>query len=209
MGEKIESDSKNKKTKVVKGISSFEKNRTNPFVENALEDISIVQKKQYISSTKNSEVHTIIDQSGEPVGHTAFMRFIEVDEEKFAKMYLSQFENFWDLPRSSMRVFGYIMGQLKPKHDKFEFFYDDCQTYTKYQSLQPIYNGLASLISNGIIARGYNENTFFINPLIVFNGDRVTFAKTYIRKKKNNIDPNQKQIDYEQGSDIIEPNEDF
>ncbi|KAB5133836.1 hypothetical protein GAC61_26570 [Bacteroides thetaiotaomicron] len=23
----------------------------------------------------------------------------------------------------------------------------------------------------------------FINPLIVFNGDRVTFAKTYVRKK--------------------------
>ncbi|KDS32474.1 repA domain protein, partial [Phocaeicola vulgatus str. 3775 SR(B) 19] len=27
------------------------------------------------------------------------------------------------------------------------------------------------------------DNLWFINPLIVFNGDRVTFAKTYVRKK--------------------------
>jgi hypothetical protein len=183
MDEKIESSSKK-----IKGISSFAKNRTNPFFDQALDNISIVKKKQWISSTKNAEVHTIIDKSGEAVGHTAFMRFIEVDEEKFAKMYLSQFENFWDLPKSAIRVFGYIMKQLQPKKDKFEFFYDECQEYTKYNSLQPIYNGLTGLISNGIIARGYNENTFFINPLIVFNGDRVTFAKTYIKKKKNNPD---------------------
>ncbi|MFS2435331.1 hypothetical protein AAH124_20465, partial [Phocaeicola vulgatus] len=34
-----------------------------------------------------------------------------------------------------------------------------------------------------IIARGPADNLWFINPLIVFNGDRVTFAKTYVRKK--------------------------
>lgn len=205
MSEKIESVSKNE----IKGISSFAKNRTNPFVEHALEDISIVKKKQWMSSTKNAEVHTIIDKDGQAVGHSAFMRFIEVDEEKFAKMYLSQFENFWDLPKSAMRVFGYIMQQLKPKKDKFEFFYDDCQEYTKYKSIQPIYNGLTALIANGIIARGYNENTFFINPLIVFNGDRVTFAKTYIKKKKKVADPNQLDAFDEAAPSAIQPSEEF
>ncbi|KAB4366781.1 RepA protein, partial [Bacteroides thetaiotaomicron] len=33
------------------------------------------------------------------------------------------------------------------------------------------------------IARGPNEYNWFINPLIVFNGDRVSFTKTYVRKK--------------------------
>ena len=33
-------------------------------------------------------------------------------------------------------------------------------------------------------ARGPNEYNWFINPLIVFNGDRVSFTKTYVRKNK-------------------------
>lgn len=32
-------------------------------------------------------------------------------------------------------------------------------------------------------ARGPNEYNWFINPLIVFNGDRVSFTKTYVKKK--------------------------
>ena len=43
--------------------------------------------------------------------------------------------------------------------------------------------GLAELVKAEIIARGPADNLWFINPLIVFNGDRVTFAKTYVRKK--------------------------
>ena len=172
------------------GLSSFEKFRNNPFVEKAIEDISVVKKRQFISPTKNAEVHAIVDKTGEAVGHTAFMKYIEVDEAKFTKLYLSQFEAFWDLPKSAMKVFGYIMNQMKPADSKFEFFYDECK---KHKSKQPIYDGLTALIQNGIIARGYNENTFFVNPLIAFNGSRVTFARTYVKKKKE-ADPNQTQL---------------
>ncbi|MEY3746425.1 MAG: hypothetical protein RLZZ354_514 [Pseudomonadota bacterium] len=178
-----------------KTLTAFEKNRTNPFIDKAIDNIETVKKKQFINTTNKAEIQMIVNNSGDTVGHSAFMRFIEVDEERFTKLYLSQFEAFWDLPKSAMRVFGYIMHQLKPKNDRFDFFYDECQEYTKYKSLQPIYDGLTSLCENGIIARGYNENVYFINPLIIFNGDRVTFAKTYIKKKKSQqIDPNQAQL---------------
>lgn len=55
----------------------------------------------------------------------------------------------------------------------------------------PIYKGLAELITAEIIARGPNEYVWFINPMIVFNGDRVTFAKTYVKKKTKTIDDRQ------------------
>jgi hypothetical protein len=38
-----------------------------------------------------------------------------------------------------------------------------------------------------IIARGYNEYVYFINPLVTFNGDRVSYMKTYIKKKKDTV----------------------
>lgn len=175
-------------------LKDFEKNRANPFVDNAIENIETVKKKQFINTANKSEVQVIINNEGEAVGHSAFMRFIEVDEDKFTKFYLSQFEAFWDLPKSAIRVFGYIMQQLKPKNDRFDFFMDDCMEYTKYKNKKQIYEGLTSLCQNGIIARGFNEYVYFINPLIVFNGDRVTFAKTYIKKKKQLQDPNQGEL---------------
>ena len=184
MGDKLEK-------KKALGITSFEKNKVNPFVEKAIEDIKIVQKRQIIKSNSKSEIQAIVNNDGEVTGHTAFMRFIEVDEEKFTKFYLSQFEQFWELPKSAIRVFGYIMTKLKPKEDKFEFLIEECMEHSKYTSIQPIYTGLVSLCENNIIARGYNEYTYFINPLVAFNGDRVTFAKTYIKKKKATANPNQ------------------
>ena len=53
-----------------------------------------------------------------------------------------------------------------------------------------------SLLKAQIIARGSNEFKYFINPMVAFNGDRITFAKTYVKKRKKtqNIDPNQTSL---------------
>jgi hypothetical protein len=48
------------------------------------------------------------------------------------------------------------------------------------------------LVENNIIARGPADNLYFINPMVIFNGDRVSFTKTYVKKQKGKvIDPNQ------------------
>ncbi len=165
-------------------LTAFPKNRNNPFIESAIQDIKIIKKTQFINPKDSSEISMIVNNSnGEVQGYTQFLRFIEVDEEKFAKVYLSQFEAFWELPKSAIRVFGYMINNLRPHQDKIEFILEDCIKYTRYKSRQTIYTGLAALISNGIVARGYNEYVYFLNPLVAFNGDRVAFAKILIKKK--------------------------
>ena len=39
-------------------------------------------------------------ETGELVGHTQFIRQIEVDEEQFTKLYLSNFSSFFDLKQT-------------------------------------------------------------------------------------------------------------
>ena len=98
-------------------------------------------------------------------------------------MYLSNFAAFFDLSQAAIRVFGYFMTCMKPKNDLIIFNRKKCLEYTKYKTDKAVYKGLAELVKAEIIARGPADNLWFINPLIVFNGDRVTFAKTYVRKK--------------------------
>ncbi|KAA3849837.1 RepA protein [Bacteroides ovatus] len=149
------------------------------------EDIENHVVKKYKSSTGSDKkaVVAVADTDTGEVFRTSFIRQIEVDEEQFAKLYLNNFAAFFDLSQAAIRVFGYIMTCMKPKNDMIMFILEDCLEYTKYTSKGTVYRGLAELVKAEIIARGINENLWFINPLIVFNGDRVSFTKTYVRKK--------------------------
>lgn len=169
--------------KKIKNKQTFEEN---PFIENSIEKIVITKKTQLMKSSNRELSMVVSDGYGEIKGYSAFMKFIEVDEEKFAKVYLSQFENFWELSKPAIRVFGYIINTIKPNQDSFYMKMDKCLTYTKYTQINSVISGLSDLIDKGIIAKSKYENEYFINPLIVFNGSRVTFAKTYIKKKKDN-----------------------
>ncbi len=178
-------------------LLDFAKNKENPFLKEAVEQIqqSIVKKYKNTSGTSRNAILQAVNSDGELVGHTSFIQQIEVDEEQFTKIYLSQFSAFWNLKTQAIRVFGYIMTKLVPKQDLFSFFLDECMEHTGYKSEKSVYIGLASLLQNQIIARGRNDSHYFINPMIAFNGDRVTFAKTYIKRQKGKvIDPNQTNI---------------
>jgi hypothetical protein len=175
-------------------IRDFTKNRENPFLKEAVDQIqqNIVKKYKNSSGSSQSAILQAINSEGELVGHTSFIKQIEVDEQQFTKIYLSQFSAFFDLKPSAIKVFGYVMNQLVPKKDEFIFDLEECMIYTGYKSHKSIHEGLADLLAAKIIARGKNDYFYFINPMIAFNGDRVTFAKTYIKKQKGKIiDPNQ------------------
>ena len=186
------------KKNVVSGLKKLPVFDINPFVENSIERIQehTKSKNRYIKGSKGVE-HVVVNSStGEIEAHSAFLQHIEVDDDKFVKLYLSQFSAFWGLNKSAIRVFDYIMNVLIPNKD---FVYIDMQEalkHTKYKSPKMIYLGLANLVELGVIARTHNHMKYFTNPLMFFNGNRITFAKTYVRKKTKSIkdDPNQLKL---------------
>lgn len=185
------------------GLTEFQLNKENPFLKQAIEEVnnSIVKKYKTATKTDQKAILQAYDPStGEVLGHTQFVRQIEVDEQQFAKVYLSNFSSFFDLKPQAIRVFGYILNQLIPNRDEFLFLTDECLEYTKYKSATSVRIGLTSLLENEIIARGRADNLYFINPLVAFNGNRITFAKTYV-KKKNVVPKNQGSLNFDDPAD--------
>lgn len=182
----------------MKKLTDFEKNTENPFIKQAVEQVqqNVVKKYKTAGSTDKKAILQAYDQTtGEILGHTQFIRQIEVDEQQFAKLYLSNFSAFFDLKPQAIKVFGYILNQLVPNKDEFIFDREECMEYTGYKSDKSVFIGLTSLLNNDIIARGKTDYRYYINPMIAFNGNRITFAKTYVKKqKKNSIDPNQMSL---------------
>lgn len=165
----------------------------NPFVEEALLGIQnqTVKKTRVIRPDDGLAKQTqqiVVNADGEATGYGVFMQFIEVDEDKFVKIYLSQFAAFWELSKPAIRVFDYILTVLKPGQDRLIVRMDKALAHTKYSHRNNIATGLSNLVSCGIIARTIYDNEYFINPLIFFNGNRVTFAKTYVKKRKEQSD---------------------
>lgn len=177
-------------------FSDFQKNEENPFLKQALEEVnkSVVKKYRSATGTDRKAVLQAIDpNTGELLGHTSFIRQIEVDEEQFTKFYLSNFKAFYGLSEKAMRIFGYIQTKLIPNKDEFTLIVEDCLKKTGYKTKRSAYAALTELIKAEIIARGKVDTLFFINPMIVFNGNRVTFVKTFVKKMENESSKKQRR----------------
>lgn len=172
----------------------------NPFVEKAIEQINENTKKTYRWLKGNKLVQQYaVNEEGEIIAHAAFVQQIEVDETQFAKLYLSQLGVFFDLPKTALRVFTYILNILQPKSDRVFINLREALKYTGYKDENSIISGLAILCHKGFIARSEVHYMYFINPMVFFNGNRITFAKTYIRKREKALknDPNQLKISFD------------
>lgn len=164
-------------------LTDFPKNKENPFIDSLIVDVNPVRRRRYSSPDNKEVIQTVVDYDGVATGQSAFVQYLEVDEKQFAKLYLSNMAAFWDLSKPAIRVFTYIMSTIKPNSDTIDFIIEDCMEHCKYKSKTPVFNGLADLLLKRIIARGRTQWQYFINPMIAFNGDRVLFAKGFIKKK--------------------------
>lgn len=192
-------------------FSDFEKNKENPFLKQALEEINQSTVKKYKSATGTDQraiLQAYDPNTGENLGHTTFIRQMEVDEQEFVKFYLRDFKAFYGLTEKAIRIFGYVLTKLVTNKDEFIFLLEECMDATGYQSKRPIYAGLTELIQAEIIARGRTEVFYYINPMVVFNGSRVTFAKTYVKKNTaQSLKAQQKELANKSQLDLFQNND--
>lgn len=115
----------------------------------------------------------------------------EVDKEEFIKLYTSQIKAYFDLTKTAYKVFFIFLRIYQDAIGK-DHFYLSCK---KAMSLAEkidhfvlsesiFYRGIKELIEKRIIAKTNEKNWYFINPAIVFNGDRARFVSEIIKKKE-------------------------
>lgn len=174
-------------------FSELPKHEVNPFAEKALEVITSSTKKKYTSlSGSDGKGLLIVDNiSGDLVGSSIFTTTELVDNEKFVKIFLNQIALLWDLGKPAIKVFSYISTIIKPNKDTFIFRRNLCMSFLSYNSYRPVFEGLAELIHAGIIAKTQYDDEYYINPAMIFNGDRIVIAKEYKKINKKTVNENQ------------------
>ena len=104
-------------------LSNYDKHKENPFLKEAVEQIqhNIVKKYKSTGGTSQSAILQAVNSDGELVGHTSFIRQIEVDEEQFTKIYLAQF-SFLEFKNTSNKGFWLYYDEINTKARYFYVF---------------------------------------------------------------------------------------
>lgn len=166
-----------------KKLTDFPVCTENPFIDGLRTDL--VKHTRYVNKfgEKNEEIW--VNHSTGEAAVTVFAKKKVVDDDKFVKLFLSRLDNFFELSTAGIRVLTYVMTCMKPKDDMILFNLKACMEHTKYSSKAQIYKGLAELLKFGFIARGETEYLYYVNPLMIFNGDRIGFFEIYEKKSKH------------------------
>ena len=143
----------------------------------------------------------IIDNgTGEVLGHGgAFVyQFEEVDKERFVKLYLAGFKQAAGLSKAGLVIFSLVYDQLRDNKGRDYVLLSHA---TSGQSQATYSRGLRELISRGFLFDSPTPSMYWVNVQYMFNGDRLSFVKSYRLKKG---DPRQQNLpllpDGEQGS---------
>lgn len=160
---------------VIQGVAKAEKYKENPFA-NGVFNIEKGKKSVIAGSTK--QVLVDID-TGQIEGITLMHKYKEVDKEQFVKLYIDEVASLFELSRTGLRVFGFVLKALRINSAEIYIDISELMVFCGYKQKNQVYKGLAELIANKIIAMSVRPNLWFINPSIIFNGDRVVFAKEY------------------------------
>ena len=122
--------------------------------------------------------------------HIARIKWVEA--EQFVKVYTANVSVFFELSRPAQRVCEFLVFVLSEREsigtDRV-FLYDD--DYLEFwnerggigASKQTFNRGMRELAAKALIAKANRPHQWFINPAVIFNGDRARFI-TEVRKKK-------------------------
>lgn len=104
----------------------------------------------------------------------------KVDKETFVKVFRDSIKYVAKLSRTAQALLWYIMDNMP--QDKGYVIIDNAtiMDYCGFKSRKSVWDGIVELLSKNILTRTTIPKKYWVNPLIIFNGNRITYANEYI-----------------------------
>lgn len=168
-------------------IRDLEVHSDNPFIEGI--GYSKSRKTEVIYNGDKALINMRTGEIDEEE-QIAIARVRYVDSDQFVKLYVGYIHVFFDLGGPAQRVARFVLeqvgrralgkGEVLLSFHEYETFYSG----QKGVSRPTFMRGLQELAAKNLIAKTPNSNIWWINPAMIFNGDRARFITDIRRKKK-------------------------
>lgn len=123
--------------------------------------------------------------------HIAMAKIKTVESDKFIKLYASHMHILFELGKPAQRVCEFVCHQVSSRAiNKGEIImsFPEFEEYFKGKTgctRQSFMRGLQDLASKNLIAKTLTRDIWYINPAIIFNGERARFITEIRRKTKH------------------------
>lgn len=104
----------------------------------------------------------------------------KVDHEAFIKVFVDSISYITKLSKTAQAILPYIMYNM-PK-DRGHVIIDNATVMEmcNFKSRKSVRDAVVELLEKDFIARTTMPKVYWINPLMMFNGNRITYANEYI-----------------------------
>lgn len=164
-----------------KGFKDYKYNSVNPFMEGVIEYITDSRYRQAVG-------HTYQEVLNEGTGELEKQKVLilgkqkKVDRQEYSKIYKGAINKFFGLSKNTSKLLDYIMDNITYGHDRICILPGDIKEKVNI-SRAGTYRCILQLLEIDILAKADTEGCYYINPTIMFKGDRITLATQYIVDK--------------------------
>ena len=183
------------KQKTRRGLTVYTRN---PFVVGGM----VKSKTKRLLNKKGDMM--VMGSTGETVAPIAgFWQAQEVDATKFVKLYINGVKAFKELSNAGTHVFEvlYLEVQKAIGQDRVYLSFTTLDEQLKL-SQATFTRGMRELIDKGFVAPTEAVAWYWLNPDFMWNGDRLAFVKTYIKKGGTYADPRQQALPLENEAEL-------
>lgn len=163
----------------ITGVRSAPAHKENPFLRGSLVAVK-GRKKNY---TVASGAMTLTDKTGVIQGTVQHTITKVVDDTLFVKVFSDGIAGMYDLGRPGTKVFRFLFDEVQknPNQDRMYLYFMDALEDPWCIPKTTFFKGMAELLDKGFLAKSANPNMFFLNPSMMWNGDRFRFVQEYQR----------------------------
>lgn len=162
------------------GVSAY---RQNPFWKPT--EVKVGTKKVTIAGGFVANAN-----NGEGMHHAGIHRVEWVDEEKFVKVFTQNLKVFFGLTPATQKVLQCVIATLQksPNADGIWLPWFQVEDFSVENDLKisraSFQRAMKEMLQKGFIAESENQNFYWINPHLFFNGDRMVFINEYRKEQK-------------------------
>jgi hypothetical protein len=162
-----------------KKLSDFDFHSVNPFRGQLMKEVQLSTER----AVMGTKIVDFIDQDSGEI-RSSELRYMGhekvVDRTTFMKLYISNLDVFFGFSKTAQKVLKYFIAVLKRDKDDVTFDLSQCIELSGLRGKSSVYKGIAELLQKEVIAKGPNETTYFINPSVIFNGNRLVIINRYM-----------------------------
>ncbi len=174
-------DSKLRKSR--RGLPRY---KSNPFLQNTSNNTRSGSRR---ITTGKDRLLVINENTGEQLAGAGFFQWQEVDKTQFLKLYVNGVRAITELSSAGTKVFEILYRAMQEQKDTDTILmsYDIVDKTIVKIFITTYFKGMKELVEKNFIAETMIQNYYFINPDFIFNGDRLSFVKSYIKCESKNL----------------------